>query len=71
MIHAVASCHRRWHEICERKDKPDRSHAMFAAWMQKLENLFVAIAFAEAGEFATAYEFAHGPTRAERVRPQV
>ncbi|GAB1412524.1 MAG: hypothetical protein AMXMBFR31_21280 [Candidatus Desulfobacillus denitrificans] len=44
---------------------------MFAAWMQKLENLFVAIAFAEAGEFATAYEFAHGPTRAERVRPQV
>lgn len=44
---------------------------MFAAWMQKLENLFVAIAFAEAGEIETAYAFAHGPTRAERVRPQV
>jgi|JRYJ01.1.fsa_nt_gb hypothetical protein len=44
---------------------------MFATWMQKLETLFVAIAFAEAGEFETAYDIAHGLTRAERVRPQV
>lgn len=33
---------------------------MLSVWMQRLETLFVAIAFAEAGEFGVARDIAHG-----------
>lgn len=43
---------------------------MLAAWMQRLENLCVAIAFAEAGEYETAYALARAPAPAAHDRPQ-
>jgi hypothetical protein len=33
---------------------------MLSAWMQRLETLFVAVAFAEAGEFETARQIVSG-----------
>lgn len=43
---------------------------MLVTWMQKLENLCVAIAFAEAGEFETAYAIAHAPMPIAHERRQ-
>ena len=43
---------------------------MWSTWMQRLETLFVAVAFAEAGEFDTARLIAYGTPTAADVRPQ-
>jgi len=43
---------------------------MWTTWMQRLETLFVAVAFAEAGEFDTARLIAYGPAAAADVRSQ-
>jgi hypothetical protein len=43
--------------------------AMFSAWMQRLETLFVAVTFAEAGEFETALQIAYGSSAVD-ARPQ-
>lgn len=43
---------------------------MLATWMQRLETLFVAVTFAEAGEFETARQIAYGTPSAADVRPQ-
>jgi hypothetical protein len=43
---------------------------MWQLWMQKLENLFAAVAFAEEGEFEMARQFAdQGPTRGGQATP--
>jgi len=38
---------------------------MLSSWMQRLETLFVAAAFAEAGEFETALQIAYGSSAAD------
>lgn len=43
---------------------------MWSAWFERLETLFVAVTFAEAGEFETAHEIAHGTLSAADVRSQ-
>lgn len=44
--------------------------AMWSAWFKRLETLFVAVSFAEAGEFETAREIAYGTPSATDVRSQ-
>ena len=43
---------------------------MWSAWFERLETLFVAVTFAEAGEFETAREIAYATPSAANVRPQ-
>jgi hypothetical protein len=56
-----------WHGNCIKKETPEKRGKKMKELIKKLDKIFVAAAFAEAGEYDTARDILRGDKRPQKV----